>query len=212
MPVAAGLIIGGPLSARLAQRIGTKLVVAGGLVLVARAGSRSSRSPRSAPPTASWRRSLSVFGMGLGLAMAPATDSIMGALPVAKASVGSAVNDATRTTGGALGVAVLGSLLSSHYRGAMESVTHALPGAAADAARDSLAGALVVGGRIGGQAGARLTETAQSAFVGGMHTAVLVAAGIALAGALIALVALPAREADTEPAPAPAAAPEAVVA
>jgi len=211
MPVAAGLIIGGPLSARLAQRIGTKLVVAGGLVLVA--GGLSILS--FAEVGSSYgivAASLSVFGMGLGLAMAPATDSIMGALPVAKASVGSAVNDATRTTGGALGVAVLGSLLSSHYRGAMESVTHALPGAAADAARDSLAGALVVGGRIGGQAGARLTETAQSAFVGGMHTAVLVAAGIALAGALIALVALPAREAAPEPAPAPAAAPEAVVA
>jgi hypothetical protein len=112
----------------------------------------------------------------------------MGSLPLAKASVGSAVNDATRVTGGALGVAIMGSIMTSGYRGDMDAI-----GAGA-AAHDSLAGALATASGLGGQAGAQLAATAQQAFVGGMHTAVLVGAAIALAGALVALLFLPARE------------------
>jgi hypothetical protein len=136
-----------------------------------------------------------VLGMGIGAAMAPATDSVMGSLPLAKASVGSAVNDATRTTGGALGVAVLGSILSSGYRGDMDAIGGQLGGAAGAAAHDSLAGALAVAARIGGATGDRIAVTAQEAFVSGMHAAVIVGAAIALVGALVALVFLPSHEA-----------------
>jgi MFS transporter, DHA2 family, multidrug resistance protein len=90
-------------------------------------------------------------------------------------------------------VAVLGSLLSSGYRADMDAAVSGLPAGAADAARDSLGGALAVAAHGGG---ARLATTAQEAFVSGMHSAVIVAAGIALAGALIALVFLPARESE----------------
>jgi hypothetical protein len=121
----------------------------------------------------------------MGLTMAPATESVMGSLSVDKAGVGSAVNDATRTTGGALGVAVLGSLVSSGYRAGMDGAT--------DVARDSLAGALAVAQRMGGPAGDGLAGTAQQAFVDGMHTAVLAAAAIAAAGSLFVLLTLPAR-------------------
>ena len=75
---------------------------------------------------------LLVLGFGMGMAMAPATESVMGSLPVDKASVGSAVNDMTRTTGGALGVAVLGSLLASQYRGDMDEAVSGLPHGAAE--------------------------------------------------------------------------------
>ena len=68
----------------------------------------------------------------MGMAMAPATESVMGSLPVEKASVGSAVNDTTRTTGGALGVAILGSLLASRYRGDMDEAVSGLPHGAAE--------------------------------------------------------------------------------
>jgi hypothetical protein len=115
----------------------------------------------------------------------------MGSLPIAKASVGSAVNDATRTTGGALGVAILGSVLSSGYRGDMEG--------APAAAHDSIAGALATGNE-------HLISAAQNAFVGGMHSAAIVAAGIALAGGFIALVFLPSREAAPALVPEPVAA------
>ena len=112
----------------------------------------------------------------------------MGSLPLAKASVGSAVNDATRTLGGALGVAVLGSLVSSGYR--------ARHGRASPApAQDSLAGALAVAGQAGGERARSSPRPRSTAFVDGMHAAVLVGAAIAVAGAVLALVALPARAA-----------------
>jgi predicted MFS family arabinose efflux permease len=189
LPVAAGLVIGGPSSARLTERVGTKFVVALGMTLIATAlvlmtGYQVDTGYGYVALTQV------ILGLGIGMAMAPATESIMGSLPLAKASVGSAVNDATRTTGGALGVAVLGSLLSSGYRADMDAAVSGLPANAADAARDSLGGAIAVAAHGGGS---RLVTTAQEAFVSGMHSAVVVAAAIALAGAVIALVFLPAR-------------------
>ncbi len=202
MPVAGGLVLGGPLSALLTARVGAKRVVTAGLTVVATAlyllstaGAASSYSLIAG--------SLLLLGLGMASAMAPATDAIMGSLPAAKVSVGSAVNDATRTTGGALGVAVLGSVLSSGYRDHMDAAVSALPPAAGDAARDSLAGAMAVAQRIGGAAGGKLAATAQDAFVAGMHTAAIVAAAVALAGALVALAFLPAREAEPVAVPEP---------
>jgi EmrB/QacA subfamily drug resistance transporter len=193
LPVAGGLILGGPLSAALTARAGTKRVVSAGLALVAVAlWLLSTAQADSAYELIAG--SLLLMGLGMGLAMAPATDAIMGSLPAAKVSVGSAVNDTTRTTGGALGVAVLGSLLASGYRGHMDAATSALPGPARDAAQDSLAGALAVAGRVGGTAGDRLHSAAEQAFMSGMHTAALVASLVALAGAFVALAFLPARE------------------
>jgi EmrB/QacA subfamily drug resistance transporter len=190
LPVAAGLVIGGPLSAKLTARVGAKPVVTAGLCLIAAALLLMTQfQVDSAYGIVA--AAFVVLGIGIGTTMAPATDSVMGSLPLAKASVGSAVNDATRTTGGALGVAVLGSILSSGYRGDMD----AIGGAGGAAAHDSLAGALAVAARIGGATGDRLASTAQAAFVSGMHAAVLVGAAIALVGALVAFVFLPSREA-----------------
>jgi EmrB/QacA subfamily drug resistance transporter len=197
LPVAAGLVIAGPLSARLAGAAGTKRVVAGGLFTVgiglALLGFADADSGYGIAAA-----SLAVLGFGMGCAMAPATDAIMGSLPLAKAGVGSAVNDATRITGGALGVAVLGSLLSSGYRGGMEDAVAGLPAPAADAAQESLAGGAAVAARAGGDTGRQLLSVAQDAFIGGMHTAAILAAGIAVAGSLVALLWLPAREARAE--------------
>ena len=184
MPVAAGLILASPLSARLSAAIGAKVVVAGGLALVSVAMGRLTLAEVGSGYELI-AATLAVLGLGMGLAMTPATDSVMGSLPIAKAGVGSAVNDATRTLGGALGVAVLGSLLSSGYRAGMDQ--------AGAMAQDSLTGALVVAQRMGGSEGASLAATAQQSFVDGMHGAVIVGAAIAAAGALLALVALPGR-------------------
>jgi hypothetical protein len=101
----------------------------------------------------------------------------MGSLPLEKASVGSAMNDTTRMVGGALGVAVLGSILQSGYESRIGDGAPAV-------ARDSLGGALHVGGT-------QLVDHARHAFVSGMSTASLVAAAIAFAGAIIAFVVLP---------------------
>ena len=107
----------------------------------------------------------------------------MGSLPLEKASVGSAVNDTTRTTGGALGVAILGSLLASQYRGDMDEAVSGLPHGAAESASDTLSGGLAVAHRLGDSG---LADAAQTAFVNGMHVAALAAAAVALAGAVIA--------------------------
>ncbi len=186
LPVAAGLIVGGPLSAKLAERLGIRIVVPAGLTFVALGLAMLSLADAGSS-YGLIAGALVVLGFGIATAMAPATDAIMGSLPEAKMSVGSAINDTTRVAGGALGVAVLGSLLASGYRGDMESAVAALPAQAREVAQDSLAGALALGDD-------RLVAAAQDAFVSGMQTAALVAAAVALAGALIAAVFLPSRE------------------
>jgi MFS family permease len=177
MPVALGLILGGPLSARFTERFGLRAVVPAGLATVAAALWVFSFADLD---SSYWliAGALVALGFGMANAMAPATDAIMGSLPEAKMSVGSAINDTTRTTGGTLGVAVLGSLLASGYRDGMESLP--VP----EFARDSLGGALALHDE-------RVAAVARDAFLSGMHTAALVAGAIALAGALVALVFLP---------------------
>src|ERR687891_2391945 len=131
MPIAT-LVIAAPLSARLVERIGTKFTVALGLTTVGVAlGVLSTVSDTSGYGLVA--TTLVLLGLGMGTTMAPATDSIMGSLPLAKAGVGSAVNDTTRMVGGALGVAMIGSLMSSAYGSAMEGISSALPGGAGEA-------------------------------------------------------------------------------
>jgi EmrB/QacA subfamily drug resistance transporter len=210
-PVALGLVLGGPLSAKLAERIGTRMVVAAGLALVGGALLLlSGLEVDSGYSTIAV--SMVLLGFGMGATMAPATESIMSSLPLAHAGVGSAMNDTVRMVGGTLGVAILGSLLSSSYGADMERSVEGLPGPAAAAAEDSIGGAGSVAARIGGEAGRALDGAAESAFTAAMSTSLVVAAGVALAGAVFALVVLPAREreraekaafgAEMEPVPA----------
>jgi EmrB/QacA subfamily drug resistance transporter len=193
LPVAAGLAIGGPLGARLCERLGAKLTVSGGLAILA-GGLGLYATARPASGFGLIGGAEAVLGLGIGLAMTPATDSIMGTLPPERASVGSAMNDTVRQVGGALGVAVLGSVLSSHYRDGMDGATHGLPAQAGQTAQDSVAGASAIAEKIGGAAGQTVHHAANLAFVDGMQIAMLVAAAVTAAGALIALILLPSRE------------------
>ena len=143
---------------------------------------------------------LGTLGQGMGLAMSPATDAIMGALPRSKAGIGSAMNDVVRELGGTLGVAVLGSILSSSYGSGMGDATAALPHGAAEAAGDSVGAAHEVGAQLGGGAGAKLIDTANGAFVDAMATTATLAAAAAVIGALIALAFLPSRARTETPA------------
>jgi EmrB/QacA subfamily drug resistance transporter len=190
MPVAT-MIVAAPLSARLTERFGTKVVVASGLTIVAVALSILA----TITIDTGYGRvalALAILGAGMGTAMAPATDSIMGSLPLAKAGVGSAMNDTTRQIGGALGVAILGSILASSYGAAMDPVVSQLPGSAADVASDSIGGAAAVAAQIG-EAGAGLIRAASEAFIDGMNSAVWVAVGVALLGAIVTWAYLPAQ-------------------
>jgi EmrB/QacA subfamily drug resistance transporter len=197
-PVALGLVIGGPLSARLVRRFGTRNVVSLGLTGVA-AGMFLLAGLDTGSGYGQVAASVVVLGFGMGFTMAPATESIMSSLPAAHAGVGSAMNDAVRLIGGTFGVAILGSLLSSGYRGDMESHTAGLPPDAAEAAGDSLGAATGIAERIGGEAGRLLSSSAESAFAGAMSTALVVASAVALAGAVLAFAVLPARDRDVAP-------------
>jgi hypothetical protein len=141
-----------------------------------------------------------VYGLGLGLTSAPATESIMGAVPRAKAGVGSAINDSTRLIGGTLGVAVIGSVYASVYAARLTAaLPAALPAPAAAAARQSVGAAYAAAGQLtalGHPAlGQALQHASTSAFLRGLTIGALVAGGVAAFGALLAVLFLPAQPA-----------------
>jgi len=198
MPIAT-LIVAAPLAARITERIGTKVVVSSGLLIVTVAlGILALITIDSS--YSHMALGLALVGLGMGATMAPATESIMGSLPLAKSGVGSAMNDTTRQVGGALGVAILGSIMASIYASTMAPAVAPLPPEAAEVAGDSIGGALAVASNIGAAAEG-LVVAAQSAFVDGMQTSIWVAAAVALVGAILTWRFLPARAVDTsEPA------------
>jgi EmrB/QacA subfamily drug resistance transporter len=193
LPIAIGMILASKLAVGLTRRFGTKFSVAFGLGHVAAALAMIGMFDTD---TSSLQISiaLGILGQGMGFAMSPATEAIMGALPRAKAGIGSAMNDVVREVGGTLGIAVLGSLLTSSYGSGMNDAVAGLPPEAAEAAGDSVGGAHEVAAQLGGGAGAKLTDVANSAFVDAMATTATLAAAAAVVGALIALASLPARE------------------
>ena len=192
VPVAAGLIAGAALSAPLTARLGTKFTVAagmplaaGGLAVLTQVTTGSGYRPVPA--------ALLLAGTGIGLAMAPATDAVMCALPLTKASVGSAMNHTARLVGGAFGVAVLGTIISQVYRDEIADTAARLPAHAATPTRDSLQAALHVAAHLPTPGGDTLADAARIAFTDAMNRAALVGAAVALAGATVALALLPIR-------------------
>jgi EmrB/QacA subfamily drug resistance transporter len=197
LPVATLTGVTSVLGTGLAVRSSTKLVVAAGLVSLA-AGLAWASTASAQTSYLIIAGQMVLIGSGIGLTSAPATESIMGAVPAAKAGVGSAVNDATRILGGTLGVAVIGSIYASLYASRLtETLPSALPGSAADQAHRSVGSALGVADRLGATGHADVAgavhDAASTAFFDGFQIAVLVAAGIALAGAAVALALLPAQ-------------------
>jgi EmrB/QacA subfamily drug resistance transporter len=195
LPVAILTGITSVLGTKFAVRSGTKLVVAGGLVSLA-AGLAWASTNSTSTSYLTIAAIMVFIGAGIGLTSAPATESIMGAVPEEKAGVGSAVNDLTRILGGTLGVAVIGSIYASIYaRRLTESLPAHLPGPIADSAERSVGSAFGAALQLdaGGQSGLGrgLHQAASNAFFDGYQTAVLVAAGIALAGAVMAVILIP---------------------
>ena len=198
IPVSVGLIVAAQVSARLTVRVGPRPIVAGGLALVA-AGLALLSPAEVGLGLRPDRRRAAALGFGMGMAMTPATEALMSSLPKEQAGVGSAMNDTVRQVGGALGVAVLGSLLTSGYRGDMETAVSGLPAEAGDAASEAVGGAVAVADQVGGQAGDSLAVTAHDAFTSAMSTTVLVAAGAALVGSLLAAVLMPRKKQHVAP-------------
>jgi EmrB/QacA subfamily drug resistance transporter len=182
-----------PVAAGIGRRHGAKLPVAGGLLLMA-AGLVLMSTADTGTTYFHLMVATVLMGIGMGLAMAPATDSIMGALPIEKAGIGSAINDSVRNIGGVLGVAVIGSVGTSAFTSRMADATAHLPSGAADAASGSITGALQVADAAG-PAGAGLADSAREAFMTAASSGELIAAAVAVVGAALAVRYLPAREA-----------------
>ncbi|MFE3955806.1 hypothetical protein ACFXPS_16655 [Nocardia sp. NPDC059091] len=127
------------------------------------------------------------MGIGMGLSMTPATGAITGSLPREQQGVASALNDVTREFGTALGVALLGALLSAGYRGATDDRLHDISGPLADTAREGIANAVEVAGSTGTHA-PDLIHAARQSFVDGWQQAMW--AGVAVMGALSAYITL----------------------
>ncbi|MEP4650377.1 MAG: MFS transporter, partial [Ilumatobacter sp.] len=198
LPVAFSIAAASVLSPRIVERVGTKVVVAGGLAMMA-AGFVWVSTASAQTPYIEIVGQMLLLGLGLGSTTAPATESIMGSLTLDKAGIGSAVNDTTRELGGTLGVAVVGSVFSSVYVAALadSSTVAALPDAARAATEESVAAAGTVAPTLGELAGVYLTDVSD-AFLSGLSVACLVVAGVAAAGSLFALRYLPARERPTD--------------
>ena len=195
LPVATLTGITAVLGTSLAVRSGTKLVVAGGLVSLA-AGLAWASTASASTSYLTIAGQMVLIGSGIGLTSAPATESIMGAVPAAKAGVGSAINDATRILGGTLGVAVIGSIYASLYASLLTTtLPAALPEGIVDGAERSVGAAFGTAAQLdaAGQTdlAGGLHGAASAAFFHGFETAVLVAAGIALAGAGAAAIFIP---------------------
>jgi predicted MFS family arabinose efflux permease len=190
-PTAVLMVIVGPQTPRLSARLGANRAVAVGMSMAALALFTFTTLER----TSSYVHLLipfCVFSFGIGLTMSPMTAAIMSAVPPRRAGAGSAMNDATRELGAALGVAVLGSVVATHYSHSVAAAANAsLTGSAASEAKSSIASALDQAKTLPANAGKALTAAADHAFLGGMHIAAIAAGVLSAVAAVLVLRYLP---------------------
>ncbi|MER6274568.1 MFS transporter [Streptomyces sp900105755] len=198
LAVAVSVAIGSTLGTRLAVRLGTKVIVTVGLGLQALfyLWFASDVSPMLSYGVITVQ--MVVYGLGMGLTSAPATESIMGAVAADQAGVGSAVNDSTRLLGGTLGVAVIGSVYATLYNSRLDDALPAwLSPQLASLAHQSVGAASDVSGHFAAQGRPILAEAVRQAALGafdhGLSIACVVAGLVAVAGALLAAVFVPAQ-------------------
>ncbi len=191
LPFAAVMMVLAPNSPRFAAKFGANRVVAFGLVCV---GCAMFLFTISRIDTSYWALLPVMMTMAGGMAMVipSMTGSIMSAVPLGKAGVGSAMNDTTRELGGALGVAVLGSLVASRYGTKLEPALALVPDELQARASESLAGALQAAGSVQGSSGAEVSRIAREAYVSGVHLAAIVAGSVALLASAFVYRKLPA--------------------
>ena len=181
------MIVVAPRSASLGERFGAARVITGGFALMAVGLALFTRIGVDTPyPIVAL--GFVLLGAGLAATAAPATGMLMSAVPLDKAGVGSAVNDTTREFGGALGIAVFGTLVGSAYRSNMDLSGTDVPAGAAQAADESIGAAWgVAQGLPGGEA---LLAQAQSAFVDAFRLTNAVSVAVAVLAAAFVWTAL----------------------
>jgi EmrB/QacA subfamily drug resistance transporter len=193
-PVALALLLVAPVSVVVARRVGSKLVVGSGLARIAVGLGVLSRTTLAG----SYNDCIGPFvvlGIGVALALAPCTESVMGSLPIEEAGVGSATNDTAMQIGGALGVGVLGTALTLRYQHLVAPViTHAgVPVSVQRLIESSVGAALAVAQHAPAKQGTALAVLARQAFVSGMDLALVIATVVVSLAALLVLLLLPNR-------------------
>jgi hypothetical protein len=184
LPFAAAFVVVSPRSATIAERIGSGKtitygfgIVAVGMVLMGLIGVDT--------PYLVLVVAMVLLSSGMAIVAAPATGGIMSAVPLAKAGIGSAVNDTTRELGGALGIAVFGSIVNSAYRANIDLGGLELSPAQTAEVEDSIGGAAMTAGQVGGSTGAGIVERAAGAFTDAFNLASIVSAVIVVASAAL---------------------------
>jgi EmrB/QacA subfamily drug resistance transporter len=197
IPVALGMALMAPRSSVLAERFGAKAVCASGFVLIALSFLGIQLLDLDSPV---WLLLvvLSVQGVGMGAVMAPATESIMSVVPREKAGAGAAVNNSVRQVGGALGVAILGSVLAASYSAHLDGAVDALPAGSRAEASQSIVATLqavrqveATGDADAARAAAAIIGPAREAFVSAMHVTAVFTAAAAVVAAVVVLIWLP---------------------
>jgi MFS transporter, DHA2 family, multidrug resistance protein len=184
LPPALTFVAFSPRSAALAERYGAARIMAVGLAIVAGGfGLLSTLTPDT--PYLVIAGALALLGAGMAITVAPATAEIMTSVPLSKAGVGSAVNDTTRELGGALGIALMGTIVNTAYRSSIDLDGVRLPAGTRAAAEESIGAADSIAARIPG--GEALSTHAASAFTDAFRLANMASVAIALAAAAVVL-------------------------
>lgn len=192
VPAALGMLLGTGAGAHLAEMHGGRITVTIG-TLIAAAGVAVQAAFVNGGSYVPTGIGLLLFGLGAGVAMPPATEMIMATLPPARAGVGSAVNDTVREFGGALGVAVIGSIAATTYATSMQSQLDEFPGLTAvdrSTLANNVGAAIHTSQHLGDQAG-QIAAAARAAFVDAMHGSLWIAAGLAACAAAVTFTQLP---------------------
>ncbi len=192
VPAAIGMLLGTGAGAHLAAMHGGRIAVTAG-TLVATAGVAVQAAFVDGSSYLPTGVGLLLFGLGAGVAMPAATEMIMATLPPARAGVGSAVNDTVREFGGALGVAVIGSVAATSYASSMRDELDRFPNLTdtdLSMLTNNVGAAIHTSRQLGAQ-GEQLASAARHAFVNSMSSSLWIAAGLAFCAALVALTQLP---------------------
>ena len=180
LPMAVAMMALSPVAPRLGERFGLVNVLSGAAVLLAIGFGWLAVADASYLGVLP---GLMIVGVAMGLGMSPATTAITEALPAEQQSLASALNDTVREAGSALGIALIGSVLTSGYADSIRSTSEQLPDELAHPVSEGIGQALAVAAQLG-QDGAPIAEAATNAFLDGWTSAMLVAAGAALIAAV----------------------------
>ena len=192
VPVALGILFGAGSAGRLVGRFGTKRVMISGflgtIAMIFLASFWRINTPY-------WQIGLVFFGYGffLGYIAAPAADAIMGALPKARAGIGSAMNSVTRMVAGSIGVAALGSVLNDIYASSFdkEAAVLSLPAEIGAIARDSVGAAVTVASKLPAEMGNLLAQAARQSFMDAFQAMAIVSCLICAMGSIVVLKLMP---------------------